>query len=127
MHEYSLATELVNALTEKVSNSDLKQTRIVHVRLGKLRILSQQALVTAYQMVTEQTSLAGSKLEFEEVSVKVCCKNCGYSGKVDYEDDPSLHYSIPVLSCPDCGGPVEIEKGRELEIHSLTLNDERSN
>ena len=126
MHEYSLANELINTLLDKVDEEDLKKTTKVHVRLGELRILSKEALSQAYKIITEDTILAGSEIEYEEVPPVVFCKECGFRGPVDYEEDQMMHYSIPILSCPDCGNTVEIEEGRELEIRTLTVADTES-
>lgn len=126
MHEYSLANELIKTLMDQVPEEDLKRTTKVHLRLGELRILSKEALDQAYKVITEDTILSNSELEYEEVSALIDCKECAFRGPVDYDKDPSLHYSVPILTCPQCGGSVEIEEGRELEVRTLTVSDRES-
>ncbi len=126
MHEYSLANELIKTLMDQVPEEKLERARKVHLRLGELRVLSREALSQAYQVITEDTILSGSELEYENVSPLVDCKNCEFSGSLDYEQDSSMHYSVPVLTCPECGGPVEIKEGRELEVRTLTVTDRES-
>lgn len=125
MHEYSIADQLVTSLEEQVDEDQLRNTRVVHIRLGELRMLSQEALRKAYQIITEDTVLSGSSLEFETVPVAVTCSDCDYSGPVDYDRDLMDHYSIPMLSCPECGGRVTVDSGRELEVRSLTVEEEQ--
>lgn len=124
MHEYSLATELVNTLTERVENKILRKTTIVHVKLGELRLLSVEAFQKAYQMVVENTPLSGSNIEFEDIEAEVSCPECGFEGQAEYEHDPAYHYSTPILSCPECGSAVNLDKGREFEVDTLTIVDE---
>ena len=114
----------MKTLLEQVEEEELARTEIVHLRLGELKILSKEALSRAYQMITAESLLQGSALEFEDVPVKVCCASCGFSGGVDYDDDAAFHFSTPILSCPRCGGKVEVVQGKELEVRRLTVADE---
>ncbi|MFW6190189.1 MAG: hydrogenase maturation nickel metallochaperone HypA [Candidatus Bipolaricaulota bacterium] len=122
MHEYSIAEELINTLLERVEEDKLSKTSKVHLEIGELRMVSREALSQAFRIVTEGTILEGAELQYEEIPLLVSCKECGFEGKVDYEDDTSLHFSIPVLSCPDCGGSVDIIEGEELSVRTLTLS-----
>ena len=124
MHEYSIARELINILTDQVDESRLKKTRKVHLELGELRIISKEALNQAFKLVTEDTILEGAVLEFEDVTLVARCNECGFEGKVNYDEEISLHFSIPVLSCPNCGNSVEIIEGNELSVKSLTVEEE---
>lgn len=123
MHEYSLAKELVNTLLDHVDDDKLKLTEMVHLELGELRIISREALSSVYNIIVEGSILGGSRLEFETVKLEVSCKQCDFQGHVNYEDKENLHFSIPVLSCPQCGRSVEIIKGNELSIRKLTIDD----
>ncbi|MFP4588440.1 MAG: hydrogenase maturation nickel metallochaperone HypA [Candidatus Acetothermia bacterium] len=129
MHEYSVATELIETLEQQVEEEKLVRAIKVHLRLGELRLISKEALEQAYEVLVEDTLLKDSCLEFEEVAIEISCKECNFKGPVEYEDDPAFHFSTPVLSCPQCGGSVEIIKGRELEVRTLTvreIDDEQS-
>ena len=123
MHEYSIAKELITTLTEQVDEEKLIRVEEVHLELGELKFVSEEALSQAFEIITEDTILSGANLEFEEVSLVVRCRECGFEGGVDYEDGISLHFSIPVLSCPKCGGSTDIVKGDELSVKSLSLKD----
>lgn len=123
MHEYSIAEELINTLLEQVDKEKLRNTTAVHLEIGELRIISKEALAQAFDIVTEDTILSEAELEFEPVSLLVNCQECGFEGEVEYDDDFSLHFSVPVLSCPKCEGSVEIIKGDELAVRSLTISD----
>jgi len=123
MHEYSLAKELVNTLIEQVDDDTLTQTNTVHVEIGELRIISREALSSAYEIIITDTIVDGSRLEYENVQLKARCTSCGFEGPVDYDDEISAHFSVPVLSCPLCGNSVEVVQGNELAIRKLTVSD----
>ncbi|MFB6290529.1 MAG: hydrogenase maturation nickel metallochaperone HypA [Candidatus Bipolaricaulia bacterium] len=125
MHEYSLAKELISTLTEQVSEDKLTKTEKVHLELGELRVISKEALSHAFEIITEDTVLKNARLEFEDVLTLARCKNCEFEGRPDYDDDISLHFSLPILSCPSCGSSVEVVRGDELSVKSLTIEDER--
>ncbi len=127
MHEYSIAEELINTLLDQVNEDKLSSAEIVHLEIGELQVISRKALTQAFKIVTEGTLLEGAELRYEDVPILVRCEDCGFQGEVDHEDDFTLHFSVPVLSCPECGSSVDIIKGNELAIRSLTVKDEGEN
>ena len=120
MHEYSVASELINAL---LPQAETIKGQIVGVILkkGELRILSNQALANAFELLAEGTLLEGARLIVELVSVSVCCSSCGYEGAVDHVSDEAFHFAIPILSCPKCQSEVDLQTGRELFVDRLTV------
>jgi len=65
--------------------------------------------------------LENSILHIEEKNGIIQCNNCGYSGDLTYEDDPIYHVPYPTLTCPQCGGVVNIVGGKECTIKSIKL------
>jgi len=120
MHEYSIASELISGLLPQVEALD---GAITHVRLkkGALRILSDDAMRSAFAILAEGTPLEGAQLVIETVPVCVRCTACGYRGAPDRVDEETFHYDIPILSCPSCGGRVDVETGRELLADQVTV------
>lgn len=124
MHEYSIAKELISTLLDQVDEEKLQNTTMVHLEIGELRVISLEALNQAFGIVTEETLLEGAKLKFTDVELYASCNECSFEGNVEYDDDLSVHFSVPVLSCPECGGSLEIINGNELSVKSLTVSDE---
>lgn len=125
MHEYSVAEELVRAVLRELAARGLKGERIkeVHLRKGELRLLADEALKQAYELLIIETPLAGSRLVIEEVKAELSCPSCDYRGPVAYPDDPAYHFLFlaPIMACPRCGGVVELTRGRELELVRLVV------
>jgi len=122
MHEYSVVAELVSALLPQL---DGVRGRVVEVHLhkGELRVLSDIALRNAFELVVTGTRLDGATLRVHPVAAAIRCSACDFRGAPELLTEPALHFSIPVLSCPRCGGEVELTSGRELYVDTVSVED----
>lgn len=125
MHEYAVASELITSLLPRLEDVSGKIVSI-HLKKGELRILSDQALMDAFEMLAEGTRLEGAQLEIEHVAVSLHCRTCGYEGRGETVSDDAFHFSLPVLTCPRCSGEVEVLSGRELYVGKVTVVEEPS-
>ncbi len=116
MHEYSVMRQLISALIEELEKKGINKIESVKVEIGELTFLYKEQLQFAYEVLSKDTFLEGSKLEVVNIDAEVSCPNCGYQGGIDYLEDPGFHYNIPVISCPDCGEKPEIIHGKETTI-----------
>jgi len=121
MHEYSVVTELVNALLPRLEEH-VGEVTAVHLKKGDLRILSDRALKNAFDVVAQGTRLENATLEIEPISVTVACGSCGFEGPAEVIRDETFHFAVPLLSCPQCGAEVEIRSGRELMVDRVSLS-----
>lgn len=125
MHEYSVVDELIAQLVPALAAHQGVVKR-VFLRKGELRILSDRALVNAFEVLARGTRLEGAALEIEAVAVSVVCPTCGYRGVAGRLTDAANHYAVPVLACPACSADVQVETGRELYVDRVTLADEKA-
>lgn len=123
MHEYTVVDELIGALVPRLCEHP-GRVRAVVVRKGELRILSDHALVSAFEILARGTRLEGAELVVETVATVVSCAACGYRGSTGRLVEEGDHFSIPVLSCPRCGSEVRVDAGRELYVDHVTLSDD---
>ncbi len=123
MHEYSVVSELISALLPKVEEHPGRITAVILVK-GELRILSDSALKNAFELLAEGTRLSGSELIVERVEVRVRCEECGYEGAAEHVREESFHFAIPILTCPTCGGEVDVVAGRELYVDRVTIEQD---
>jgi hydrogenase nickel incorporation protein HypA/HybF len=117
-----VVAELVSALLPQIENVEGRILE-VHLHKGGLRILSDVALQNAFELVAAGTRLEGATLRIEPVPAEVRCDACGFRGAPELLEDPAFHFAIPVLSCPRCGGEVELLTGRELYVDTLSVED----
>ncbi|MFC2095914.1 hydrogenase maturation nickel metallochaperone HypA [Candidatus Bipolaricaulota bacterium] len=120
MHEYSVAAELVDALLAETAAIEGQIVGVI-LKKGELRILSDQSLGHAFELLSEGTALEGARLIIESVPVNVACAPCGYQGVAEYVTDEAAHFTVPILSCPKCQSKVDVLTGRELFVDRLTV------
>jgi hydrogenase nickel incorporation protein HypA/HybF len=116
VHELSIAYALVETAARAAADSGARAVTVVRLRLGALSGVVQDALQFSYDIATQGTLLAGSRLEVEAVPVVIHCDRC--------DRDAALP-SIQLFRCPVCNTPsARIVQGRELEIVSLEIEDD---
>jgi hydrogenase nickel incorporation protein HypA/HybF len=113
MHELSIAYSLVELASESAKEAGAARVKAVHLRLGALSGVVRGALEFSYEIATEGTPLAGSKLFVTELPVRIYCAKC---------DRVSDLPSVQKFRCPVCGEPSgDVRQGRELEVESIEV------
>ena len=116
MHELSIAYSLVEIASQAADSMGVRRVDVVHLRLGALAGVVQDALLFGYEIAAKGTALDGSRLAIEELPVVVHCPRC--------QADRTLP-GIQRFRCPVCDEPTgQIVQGRELEIVSLEYTEE---
>jgi len=121
MHEFSMATQIVENVLREAEKHDAKKVTEVHLVIGKLTFLGTEQVHFSYDILVEGTIMEGSELYIEQKNGFVKCSSCGYQGDFIYEDNPVFHVPTPTLRCPKCGGLLNIVGGRECTIKSIKL------
>ena len=121
MHEYSITTQIVESVIEEAKKREAKNVLEVHLVLGDLTFLNPEQVKFWYEVLTESTILEKSRLQIERREGGVRCPSCEYEGGFKHDEDPVYHVPFPVLSCPSCGGIVEVVAGKECTIKSIKM------
>ena len=115
MHELSVALSIVEAAEEEAERHP-GHIEAIHLRLGPLAGVVKEALLSAWELACEGTSLVGARLVVEEVPIVIHCAVCG--------SDQSV-VSVQWLCCARCDTPArDIVQGRELEVRALEMRDD---
>ncbi len=119
MHEFSIASGLVEKLLEFAENNPDK--RIVEVRLaiGEFTQIEEEQLRFCYDSIITEMPIAGSRLTIEPVLAQVQCRHCDYSGPPKYWDGALAGTPVPTLECPQCGKAAAASEGEECAIRSV--------
>ena len=120
MHELAITTSLVEALLELVKKQSSTKVLEVHLKVGKLRVLSIDQLKFSYEILSKGTALEGSLLDIEETPGYARCTNCHRAEKLE-ADDLSFHFSLPQMTCPQCGTKLILEGGDECLITRVRM------
>jgi hydrogenase nickel incorporation protein HypA/HybF len=115
VHELSIAHSIVETILGAAEPSEKTDVREVRLRVGALAGVMKDSLLFCYDIATQDTALAGSKLIVHEVPVRIFCATCAEERELP---------GVQLFRCPVCETPSgEIRQGRELEIESLLINE----
>jgi hydrogenase nickel incorporation protein HypA/HybF len=113
MHELSIALCVLDFVEEEAARRGNAIVKAVHLKLGALSGVVNQALAAAYDLAREGTDLADCELVIEETPIVVRCNACRAQCKAE---------SIQSICCSRCGSTdVEVIGGRELEVAALEI------
>ena len=113
MHELSIALNIVDGVLEEAEQRGGVRVAVVHLRLGPLSGVVEQALLFAYPMACEGTPLEGSRLLIQPSEVALYCPTC------QEELKPA---TLVDLRCPACRGlDSRVVRGAELEITGIEI------
>jgi hydrogenase nickel incorporation protein HypA/HybF len=113
MHELSIALGILEVTEEEAERRGGVHVEAIHLRLGPLSGVVKEALLSAWQLASEQTEFESSRLVIEEVPIAVFCSKCQAERPVR---------SIQEMSCVECDTPSsEVVRGRELLVAALEL------
>lgn len=118
MHEMGIAMELADIALQSIP-PDLRGNRVrqIHLQVGQLTAVIPDSLRLCFDLVAKHTPLEGAELVIDTLPVRVRCNACQTSSTL----------LEPIFICPACqSGNMEILSGRELDITSLSIEEEES-
>ena len=107
MHDY----HAVSALVARLAHDPSLAEGIAEVRVRASPVFSPEALQQAYQMLTQDTPLSGSRLLVEVLADRRECAQCGTAWAVS-PDDVAGHLVI----CPSCGALTPLDARAAIEL-----------
>ncbi len=115
MHEMGIAAQVVEiaeaSIPEEMQNVKVER---VNLNIGRLAAVVPQSLRFCFNIMIENTRLAGAELHIQEIPVKALCKDCEHEWIID----------TPAFTCARCNsGALDILCGRELDIISIEIAD----
>ena len=119
MHEFSIASGLVEKLLEFAEENPEKKIVEVRLAVGELSNIEEEQLRFCYDSIITETPLEGSSLLLEAIEAMVECPHCCYRGRPKYWDGALSGIRIATLECPSCGRAAEATAGRECAIKSI--------
>jgi hydrogenase nickel incorporation protein HypA/HybF len=119
MHEFSIASGLVEKLLDFAEKNPDKKIVEVRVAIGEFTLIEEEQLRFCYESIITEMPLAGSSLKIEPVLGKVACPYCSYSGPPKYWEGALHGVPVATLECPDCGKATRVTEGEECAIRSI--------
>ena len=112
MHELSLATALVEQVTDLLMEEGASIVVSIRLQMGTLCGVEREAFSFCFPVAAKGSVLEDARLEIEEIAATVRCKDCGACSPAEF----------PLVRCAACGGiDVDIVTGRDFMLKSLEV------
>lgn len=115
MHEISVAQSIINIAEANARRQNSNWIQTVKIRLGEFTTIVPDALEFAFEVARRGTLAQEATLEIEFVPMVTRCVLCGAV------NDPVRQIC---LLCPQCGLPLEIVSGEELQLEYIEVKSE---
>ncbi|HCW92780.1 hydrogenase maturation nickel metallochaperone HypA [Flexistipes sinusarabici] len=113
MHEVGIAQNILDIAVESALNNKAEIINKIHVKIGRLAAVENDALLFAFDALKEGTIAANALLKIEDIPIKGRCIDC------KHED----FYDEMFFSCKKCGSyKVELLTGEELNITEIEVD-----
>ena len=119
MHEFSIASGLVEKLLDFTEKNPDKKIVEVRVAIGEFTQIEEEQLRFCYESIITEMPIAGSRLTIEAVLGKVRCPHCSYRGPPKYWEGALHGVPVATLECPACGKAAQVVEGEECAIRSI--------
>jgi hydrogenase nickel incorporation protein HypA/HybF len=114
MHELSIALSVLEVVEEEAERRGVTVSA-VRLKLGPLAGVIKDALISAFDLAREGTSLEKCSLVIEEVPIMAFCPQCQTERTIQ---------SPQHISCAICGTPTpQIISVRELEVTAMEIHE----
>jgi hydrogenase nickel incorporation protein HypA/HybF len=115
MHEISIAMSIIDIAEANARKQGASSIKLVKLRLGEFTTIVQEALEFAFEIARQDTMAAHATLAVEIVPMSVRCISCGVI------NNPIKDV---ILSCPQCGLPLEIIDGEDIQLEYIEVEME---
>lgn len=135
MHEWSLATGVLQTITDECSKLSITKVERVDLNVGEMAQIEIPLLRQALKSMKKGTVMEESTFRISKERTSFACRNCGRKWSFSLTrkkltplqkgGDNAVHYIPSTIgafeSCPDCGSPdFDIISGFGLSIKGFT-------
>jgi hydrogenase nickel incorporation protein HypA/HybF len=115
MHEVSIAQSIIEIAEASARRVNSRCVQVIKIRLGEFTTVVREALEFAFEAARQETVAKDARLEIETVPMVLRCASCGPV------TDPARELC---LVCPQCGLPLEVISGEELQVDYIEVASE---
>lgn len=117
MHEFSIASGILENVIKEAEKHHAKKVTGITLQIGRLSMISPEQLCFALEILSEKTIAEGAKLDIETLPLEVKCES-GHKSRIE-PIGKSLYRMIMNVRCPACGKKADICGGRECIIKEI--------
>ncbi len=113
MHEYGITESLLRIVEDNARKAGVTRVSVIRVVVGALTGFVPDSIQFYYETMSKGTVAEGAVLEFEELPVRLRCRQCAEVFEPETRE----------WACSKCGSvEVDIEGGRELYIKEMEVS-----
>jgi len=114
MHELSIIENVLEVAETKAREANSHSIEAIKLRLGQFTAIARVALEFAFEVARRGTLAENARLDIEVVPMILYCVVC---------DDRAQSLQPKSLICMQCGFPLKIVSGQELEIEYIEIEE----
>jgi len=112
MHELSVTESILSIALENAKKANASKVTSISLVIGRLSSIVDDSVQFYWDMLSQDTICAGSKLHFQRLPARIICKDC----HTEYEIQEELR------TCPSCGSfRVRFVQGEEFFLESIEI------
>ncbi len=112
MHELAVTESILQIALKHAQQAQASRVSDLYLVIGRLSSLVDDSVQFYWEILTEGTLCAGSKLHFKRVPAQLICLDCGKPYQLDSELEP----------CPACGSAkVQVTSGDQFFLDSIEI------
>lgn len=119
MHEFSVSSEIVQAVLDATQKNNGKKVLSIQIEIGELTLLNVEQIVYWIHELFKGSIAEGAKVKLKKVKAQIRCGECEYWGRPASKEKNEYQHLIR-YSCPKCGSfQITIEKGKECVLKRI--------
>ncbi len=112
MHELAVTESILNIALKYAEQAQASRVSDLYLVIGRLSSIVDDSVQFYWDMISEGTLCAGSKLHFQRVPAQMICLACGKEYTLDGELEP----------CPGCSSAkVKVASGDQFYLDSIEI------
>ena len=125
MHEYSVASEIWDAVKAAARKHGGGAVRSIALEIGALNLIEEEQISFWLKALADQNGSPGLRLNITRLPARTKCRDCGAETEPLMPTNERSHFLPPVLACTRCGSRnVSVKGGRELRVVSAEVETE---
>lgn len=112
MHELAVTESIFNIAIKHAEQAQANRVTDLYLVIGRLSSIVDDSVQFYWDMITENTLCAGSRLHFQRVPAQMLCFDCSNEFTLDGELSP----------CPACGSAkIKVVSGDQFYLDSIEI------
>jgi hydrogenase nickel incorporation protein HypA/HybF len=112
MHELAVTESILNIAVQHAQQQQATRVTDLYLVIGRLSSIVDDSIQFYWDMITEDTLCAGSKLHFQRVAAELTCQDCHNTYTLNGDLSP----------CPACGSArVKVISGDQFFLDSIEI------